>query len=401
MRKGKKRRENFAMAVQNTARSKRQKTHDLNSSISSHTSSTGASESLTGRENSSNRMMQPPSTPFHKRQSLPPNLNHTAENENTVGTKRKREDPVADGQRNTPKYTNISHQRSRTIGTSIMSGPPHRPSRSPYKSRMDLSTVKDGSLLSDILVKQARRLAPNAKSDTTRTDYFQLKALGVDPDTPVVPLGKKRTGDGLKTDGTQNSVKTSPPRSAFTQTAEAASQSAAQTPSGVDDEDEALFAQIRSVREALAESEQWCKNERQTIERSMTPQASSSPPEAGTPGQRRLREIRERGSTPSRTELRLRAMGDRALLPKGFWDGEGMGRSLMRKGKEKEEGTPATDSMNRSWDPIGAGPAMSAAPIRLGQMDGLMNGQIGGGSDQRRQANKAQKGSSEEDAIEL
>lgn len=356
-------------------------------------------------------MMPPPLTALQKRQSLPANFDKDqSQLENSTGTKRKREDPVSSVDQGTPRRTKIHHERSRTIdGDSIMSAPPHPITRTPYKSKMDAAKVKDGSLLSDILMRQARRLAPNARADTTRTVYFQLKARGIDPDTLAVPSTKKRTRDKMETDGTESSMGTvllSPRSTPSTQPA--ASQPATQTQpnppkvSGSADDDEELFAQIRSVREALAESEQWCRSERESIEKSMTRQPESSPLNNETPAQRRLRELRERGPTPSRTELRLRAMGDRALLPKGFWDGEGMGLSLVGKGKQKEVTTPLKPNQQR--EQIGAAPRGFAALGKRGPTNGFTNGPFPHATNQRQQAPEAQQkqtGASADDAIEL
>ena len=399
------------MSIQKSVQSERQKRNDLASSLSSLSSSMGGQNSPAGRQGSPGNMMPPPLTPLQKRLSLPSDFDKDQiQLENSTGTKRKREDPSSSVDQGTPRPTKIHHKRSRTIGgDSTMSAPPHPIIRTPYKSRMDVSKVKDGSLLSDILMRQARRLAPNARSDTTRTDYFQLKARGIDPDTPVIPLTKKRTRDEMEIDGAESSMGTVllSPRSTQS-TRLSASQPATQTQpnppkasGSADDDDEELFAQIRSVREALAESEQWCRSERESMEKSMTPQAESSPPNNETPAQRRLREIRERGPTPSRTELRLRAMGDKALLPKGFWDGEGMGLSLVGKGKQKEVASPLPPSKQR--EQVGAAPRGFAALEKRGQTNGFTNGPSPHASNQRQQAAEAQKqtGSSADDAIEL
>lgn len=355
-------------------------------------------------------MMPPPLTLVQKRQSLPADFDNEQSQleNNSTGLKRKREDTGRSVDQVTPRRTKIYHKRSRTIGDSIMSAPPHSMTRTPYKSRMDVSKVKDGSLLSDILMKQARRLAPNAKSDTTRTDYFQLKALGIDPDTPVVPSTKKRTRDEMEIDAAESSTGTTllSPRStqstrlSVSGPATKAQPNSAKVSGSADDGDEELFAQIRSVREALAESEQWCRSERQSLEKSMTPQPERSPPNNETPAQRRLREIQERGPTPSRTELRLRAMGDKAFLPKGFWDGQGMGMSLAGKGKQKEVATPLAPKQREQ---VEAAPRGFAVLERQGQMNGFMNGRVPPTNNQRQQAAEAQKqaGSSAEDAIEL
>lgn len=336
MRKARERRRNFAKSIQDSARSTPDRQSDM---VDSFRSSVLGHRTPPVRQSSAASMIPPPSTPLQDWQSTLTDLDHDqARSDSGKGTKRKRDVTTTGDNYRTPKTTKISHRRSQTVGSSVMSAPPRGLSHSPYKSRIDISTVPEGSMLQDILMKQARRLAPNAKSDTTRTDYFRLKALGIDPDTPVVPLSGKRTraesmtnGDGRIIEAVAHETQRTSPNPNKPPTIHRTAKN---------DDDEALFAQIRSVREALAESEQWMQSERQSIERSTaSKQASMSPPQSETPAQRRLREIKERGHQPSRTEVRLRAMGDKALLPKGFWDREGMGLSLMKgKGKEQKGG---------------------------------------------------------------
>ena len=420
MRSARQRRSNFAKSIQNSAKSERQKQIERKSSISSLARSTGGSENSIGQQRTPADMMPPPLTPQQKRQSLPANLsNEQSQPESSGGIKRKREDLNGSLDDSALHRTKIRHDRSLTMGDSIMSAPPHRTIRTPYKSRMDVSTVKDGSLLSDILMKQARRLAPNVKSDTTRTDYFKLKALGIDPNTSVIPSTKKRMRDEMESDGIQSPMGTALLSPRTTQSTRVpVSQSATQTKpestkvsGSAGDDDEELFAQIRSVREALAESEQWCRSERQSLEKSMTPQPERTQHHKETPAQRRLREIKERGPTPSRTEVRLRAMGDKALLPKGFWDGEGMGLSLAAKGKQKEAAAPPPPPPSQQREQSGATPRGFAALERQGQMNGSMIGSfpranIGGQRPAQMQAQaKARKqklaGSSAAAAFEL
>jgi flagellar biosynthesis GTPase FlhF len=278
-------------------------------------------------------------------------------------------------------------------------------------------------------MKQARRLAPNAKSDTTRTDYFRLKALGIDPDTPVVPLTKKRTRNEVEVNRVSKAIKSSPqaPPSSHTNktsTTQTSIQESSTPSKSADDADEALFASLRSVREALAESEQWMQSERQSIERqsterATTPQTNASSPDNETPAQRKLREIKERGHTPSRTEIRLRAMGDKAILPKGFWDGEGMGKNLYGKGKHKDVDamTPTplpgpSFQLNQQMSPSRMGFAALGAQGHINGQFGHqrqmynqfgMNGQLGmqNMSGVGRDESEQKTGASVEDAIEL
>ena len=415
MRRAKKRRRKFAESLQKSANNERHKLIDRNASISSTASSIGSTEGLVDQQKDSRNLMPPPQTPVQKRQSLPAGFD-AKENqlENSAGNKRRREDDGGGADQGTPRRTKIHHKRSGTVGDSIMSAPPRPMTRTPYKSRIDVSEVKDGSLLSDILMKQARRLAPNARSDTTRTDYFKLKALGIDPDTSVIPSTKKRSRDEMELTGAESrmGISSSPriPNSTRLHDFQSATQTqhkSAKVSRPADDDDEELFAQIRSVREALAESERWCKTERESLEKSMTPQPESSTTNGETPAQRRLREIRERGRTPSRTEVRLRAMGEKALLPKGFWDGEGMGMSLTANGKGKGSTTPQTSPPSRKRVQAGAGaPPMGFEALQKNraQTGGLTNGLSPYARNQPRQAAQTQPeqtGSSAEDAIEL
>lgn len=397
MRKGRGRRRNFARLVQESARSPRRRSSELSSFFTS--SGSGPASPLLAQQNFANTML-PPAQPANKRQSLPTDLDtQQTQLEATTATKRKRDDTVTNDDEVSPRRTNISHRRSQTLGGSIMSAPPHRrPSFKTYEPRMNVSKVAEGSMLHDTLMKQARRLVPNVKSDTTSTDYFRLKALGIEPDTPFIPLTKKRTWTEVEGPESGTASKSWPRRGSpmhtmnqpnlYSNTQNPATPS--KTPSAAADDDEALFAQIRSVREALAESEEWMHSERQSIESSITPQPSISPSSNETPAQRRLREIKERGHTPSRSEIRLRAMGDKALLPKRFWDGEGMGKSLSVNGKQKdtEIATPNSFSQPPPQRVFG----LTGFATMGGQ--GQMNGFNGGGKAEK-------KGATVKDAIEL
>ncbi len=405
IRKGKDRRRNFAQAIQDFAKSNQRKQNTSRALLRS--SWTGTESSASGRESPVTKILPPPTQPQGSQSIAAASSYESIVSELPKGPKRKRDDTSADEPHKTPRPTQIGHRRSQTLGNTVMSAPPHRLSHKPYKSRLDVSQVAEGSMLNDVLMKQARRLAPTAKSDTTRTDYFRLKALGIDPDTPIVPQAKKRTRAQTETNG-NGKIKASQMdpaptlRPAVSGSTAQLSSVPAKAPTAAaangDHDDEALFAQIRSVREALAESEQWFQSERRSIEHSMTPQPvigspPNPPPVSESPAQRKVREIKERGPTSSRTEIRLRAMGDKALLPKGFWDGEGMGLSLHGP-KSKQ---------NRVAVPV-------AAPNHSGgqRPNGMMgfaalthaNGRSVEGA-QRPNGEESKAGASVEDAIEL
>ena len=336
------------------------------------------------------QMLPPSSVPSQRRQSLPM---HSIDGGSAagsisanVGNKRKRGESDLTIDQETPSRFKPQHRRSSTLGSSIMSAPPHRLSKMTARRSIDPRRVGDGSLLGDTLIRQARRQAGNAKSDTTRTDYFKLKAMGIDPDTPIVPETQKRPRATTVTNGVPA---TDTQRPAMTTNR---SQAPSTPTKAMIDDDEAFFASIRNVRETLADSTSWFQSERQSIERSMTPQTSASPPSTETPAERRLRELRERGPTPTRTEMRLRAMGDKSLLPPGFWDNLSTTSTSLGKGKqgETEQASPATT-------PRRAIGFAALAEQREGRA--LVNGNSE--LDEREESPLQQKGASAEDAIEL
>ena len=275
--------------------------------------------------------------------------------------KRKREqsdDPVEVSGLKSRKM--VTHNRSSTIDESTLMNPSQRLFRRPLRSNFERENLRGDSLLDNTVGKQAKHLSPMARSGATQTDYFRLKALGIDPDTPAVPFTEPRSNSeaGASKNGkaSRRLVESSPvsnqDRTKKSTQATAAPTSHPNVRGGGDDDDdddddEAFFASIRSIRDTLADSTSWFQNERATLERSMTPhahsQVSKSPVRKETPAESRLREIKERGSMPSRSEIRLRAMGDRAILPPGFWDGEGMGTSLYGKGRKGEHDVEEED----------------------------------------------------------
>lgn len=65
------------------------------------------------------------------------------------------------------------------------------------ETRSDYSYLASGSASSYRMRQKICTLLPPIKLDDTRSDYFRLKSLGLDPDTPVVPrASRKRHSDG-------------------------------------------------------------------------------------------------------------------------------------------------------------------------------------------------------------
>lgn len=402
MRRGRDRRRRFTRSLQNSARNLTRKQHQSNASLHQLQAPESPSAQLEAAS-----MVPPPPKPLQKRHSLPAGLMDDGRHivpEQESKKRKLNEADLSDGPV-TPQPLKSHHKRSNTLGDSFLSAPPHRISRMPHKPRVDLSKLVDGSLLSETILKQARRLAPGVKSDTTRTDYFRLKALGIDPDTPIVPSTRKRPREEVQVNRVNKNTRvagdtSSPvarPSSSHPTTHQPPSSASSAKTTSIDEEAEALFTQLRAAREAMAESESWFRSERESYERSFTPQTSASPPNPNreTPAQKRLRELRDRVPTPSRTEMRLRGMGDKALLPKGFWDGEGMGRSLY--GNEAVRSQPEPPNHPRR---MVNGSTPFAAIQGYGHLVAIVNGQLGGG-DREEAEDVMKQGASADDAIEL
>lgn len=162
------------------------------------------------------------------------------------------------------------------------------------------------------------RLSFGRKIDTTNTDYFRLKALGLDPDTPLVPLNdKKRMRDDDITRSEKRPLKVQSGDPAVIQVnqqnAVEKTPGSKSTLQNEEDSDEALFVRLRKVRDAISDSISWFQSERAERERNISggPGASFNESPAQTP----LRNFR---TTSSRTEQRLRTTGAHGLLPRAW-----------------------------------------------------------------------------------
>ena len=339
VRRGKRQRQSLARSMQDLAKRRQATSEEAKRPAIFDTVRSDEVEEMAAVRNIDN--MPPPEVPKHKRQSLPSNFSEGIEGvvQTPKSSKRKLDDANLNNTASPYQPRAYGHKRSNTAGftgdgNSVMSAPPHRPWRFRQQQGTNGAKRADDTVSSDALAKQARRMISEARLDTTKTDYFQLKALGIDPDTPPIPHTIKASARS----GNQNATSVASERDLRAQlsTSRTTQQPTSQMPQNRalvhNDDDDEFFASIRAIRSTLADSTSWFQSERESIERSMTPShASGSPPSSrqGTAAERRLREIKERGHTPTRSEVRLRAMGDKALLPEGFWDGEGMGKSLV------------------------------------------------------------------------
>ena len=296
--------------------------------------------------------MPPPSMPSKKRTSLPGAPSAKTQTSTLFSNKKRKHHSSPHAKEITPSTQKASHKRSSTVSGLSVSHPPRKHPRSLEFSRIGYSSLADGTIINESLMRKARQLAPRARTDTTNTDYFLLKSRGIDPDTPIVPQTRPRrsTTSAEDTSESHKLRKTSPPNSSSspltrptnrqtphqapltTGTAHPPSSLAA---SKTNPEDEALFASIANVRSALAESISWFQSERAKSE---SLSKANTPPPDETEKEKRLRKFQ---FTPSRTEQRMRASG-----AGHFWD--------SRRAASSANGSPAPVAWNQS-QAMGAG----------------------------------------------
>ena len=276
----------------------------------------------------------PSSTPLRvspsRRTSLPGDLDDARLRKRGLqvsSNKRKRHDSPDQMTVHPPKTSEPHHKRSSTVTTHARPQILHRFQGQSNYSKMSSADLQDNKSSHDHNYKRARALI-SGQSDMTRTDYFRLKALGVDPDTPVVPRTIERRSladanyiDKERTDASQTFSHAD--RSQFGRTTQISgdtspttSQQLPDTVEGGEDSDEALLAQMRSVNDTLSESISWFR-----AEGAKSQLASSSGEERAPIETAKQKRLREFTTTPSRTEQRLRRTGAHGLLPKR-WDAQ-------------------------------------------------------------------------------
>lgn len=279
-----------------------------------------------------------------KRKSLPTELqetNHSKLNGNGKSTQEST---------SPTKRIKSSHKRSHTLGESINSTQSGRISKL-RSSRNGITNKLLGvsSLLDPKLIAEARHLI-TGKTDTTRTDYFRLKAMGIDPDTPVVPKTRKRSrvADPTENAETPASKRPSPNRISIspnlqpsllsTSVSSAGSgRSGSRTPR-YDADEEHLFAQARKLREAMAEGEAWFREEREREEQRRSNESQR-------------REVEQR-QTPSKTSVRLEATGAAGLWERAkeisrrkLAERDRRAAAKTSKGKEAVAGRPMSNGL--------------------------------------------------------
>ncbi|KAL8736831.1 MAG: hypothetical protein Q9181_002295 [Wetmoreana brouardii] len=336
LRKGKERRATFAKSMQEMARSSRQRqVHNeasLQSSLMGKYLDPGTASS---RENTT----APASLPHSnlKRKSLPTDFGGDSL-PNAESTKRRRQEPperTKTSKHSLHQSTQPHHKRSRTMGES-------HSSQSAFTGLAEFRYLDENAHINDRVIQQARRLVGNAKLDTTRSDYFQLKSRGIDPDISLIPpsgtkrskvdeqiervrkLSKPSSSDPPKPTPRSSSA-ANPTNGTADQVIENTSITAVSSNRKIESSPGDLVAQIRQVRESLAESTAWFKEEREKSERLSSSRSSEAPQNVATRSlaqtQHQPEDYRPRqwDSAATRARLRLEKTKANGLLPPD-WD---------------------------------------------------------------------------------
>ena len=156
-------------------------------------------------------------------------------------------------------------------------------------------------------IHRVRDIIATKPTDTTRTDYFRLKALGLDPDTSVTP----RARSPLSTDSDENS-RSKPPglfnplrneiESVTANHASDTFQASAMPNTLTRDSDEELFMRMRQVKNAMADGISWYKKE-------CASNAQGNHERHHHTGRSTRKRPNALEATPSRTMKRIRAIG--------------------------------------------------------------------------------------------
>ncbi|KAL8772634.1 MAG: hypothetical protein Q9209_002295 [Squamulea sp. 1 TL-2023] len=377
LRKGKERRSTFARSMQRMARSSRQRHNHIATPSRTSITSKHQNASTTSKQESS--MAPPPPSPSGlKRQSLPTGLedDKLPNAEIAFNNKRKRQEPPTETQSSKQSHRTSfqhHHKRSKTMGDS------RRP-RSIYDGLADFSHLDENAYDNEQVLQQARRLVGQAKLDTTRGDYFALKARGIDPDTPLIPqpaIKRSRVDEQiervrklLKPSSPAPAHSTTQPIQPFTQSNNTSSQfnaHAATNPRENSNESpDDLLAQVRKVREALAEGTAWFQAEREKSERLSSSRSSEVPQHVPQHSRSQLQsqpqvpQPQQWRPTPTRSQVRLERTKANGLLPPDWdwnksvteWKLRG-GAGSPRRGASWDQSGSSTPAVAQQRKPIG------------------------------------------------
>ncbi|KAL9612104.1 MAG: hypothetical protein Q9167_003291 [Letrouitia subvulpina] len=262
------------------------------------------------------------------------NLDHPQTSKSTK-SKRKRQETSEEWESSSVRPLKLSHKSSSYKADPLLQFRSQGNSNLLKEMRTDVPLLRKTSHTSGQVPEHARRLVGQAKRDTTRGDYFALKARGIDPDVSLVPKPKREPRSIDNQIEAMKKLAKHPPDTAKAcskQLASGSNHSAssnyrqpisslgsrhAQAKSNDDGDDpaQAMIAQLRSIREALAESTHWFQVEREKSElssRYTSPSPLQKPANA---------EPRAWKPSPTRAQIRLEKTKGNGLLPDDWsWD---------------------------------------------------------------------------------
>lgn len=250
------------------------------------------------------------------------------------------------------------HKRSRTLGSSTSSiGNLGASSRAAPVTNSSASSILRRSLSHRSLQQSVAQQGV----DQTESDYFRLKALGVDPNTPLIPdtaatlaakqrkeaehrqsvLSKMKIRPGSNLDKSTSTEVVGSPKlpvsKSLPQSATSTQSSVRPSPSIVDESEDPFLRQLREARQAMTTDAEWLRSQAMQIEQEIEQQEELSRSIGSNPaveepfspsvnglsrsisGYEYVPPSLKPGQTLSRTEQRIRATGARGLanLPIG------------------------------------------------------------------------------------
>ena len=371
--------------MQELAKASRQRQIDMKASFQSSLMGKAITSTLSSNNE---EQIPPPSPPKHhlERNSLPVDFNDAdlLINEDLTNKRRKGQalgKGIKSNKRSSLRLPKSHQKRSRPMGesTEIV----RRPNvSSPLPRTVNFSLPKQNPDVHGRVMQQARRLAGNTKLDTTRGDYFALQARGIDPDTTFIPQsGIKRSRVDEQIERVKNVLKrprltekdnasksagaldssshiSGAPNQIVSQRSDITATITATTIKPDDDSPEALFAQVRHVRAALAEGTAWFQAERQKSERLTSSHSSEVRQQPPSQAASQDKNSQRREWRP-RAQIHLEKTKAGGLLPPD-WD---WNRSVNEWKQRGGVGSPSPSMSMSMGQNGGSTPAVAAEPM--------------------------------------
>lgn len=183
------------------------------------------------------------------------------------------------------------HKRSRTVDGRALSKSADNRSTSDLASTARYNAMMSSprsSLWGSTNSSLTRSTSLGRKLDRTQTDYFRLKARGIDPGTPIFPetktsLERKKRSISDRTATKSAFAAPSPDQPTAAPRTSSVSSSTTSTPKTFDPEKDEFLQQIRQVSRAMKEDSEWFNSQTKELEKEIEAQEAirsrqNSPP---------------------------------------------------------------------------------------------------------------------------